>query len=73
MTLPGPKRLILSMSKEIAEENRDDLLVLLEGEPLPESDETGVVRVDFVGRDYALAEVLGRIIATPGVLVTPVY
>ena len=42
MTLPGPKRLILSMSKEIAEENRDDLLVLLEGEPLPESARPGL-------------------------------
>ena len=73
MNLPGPKRLTFRMSKEIADANRDDLLVLLEGEPLPAPDSTGIVQFDFVGRDISLAPVVGRVLTTPGVSVVPVF
>jgi hypothetical protein len=73
MDLPGPKRLTFCMRKEIADANRDDLLVLLEGEPLPAPDLAGIVQFDFVGRDISFAPVVGRVLATPGVSVIPVF
>jgi len=73
MTLPGPKRLTFRIEVDIASAIRDDLLILLEGEPLPEPDATGVIQFDFVGRDISLAPVVDRVLATPGVSVIPVY
>ena len=73
MELPGPKRLTFSMTKDIADQNRDDLLVMLEGFPMPEPDEFGIVQFDFVGRDISFMPVIERIMGTPGVYVFPVF
>ncbi len=73
MNLPGPKRLTFRINAEVVSAIRDDLLILLEGEPLPAPDAMGVVQFDFVGRDISFAPVVGRVLATPGVSVTPVF
>ncbi len=73
MNLPGPKRLRFSMPKEVADENRDDIVFMLEGLPFPEPDESGVIQFDFVGRDISFRLAVERIMATDGVNVLPVF
>jgi hypothetical protein len=73
MNLPGAKRLTFMMPKEVADQNTEDLLIMLEGFPMPEPDESGIIQFDFVGRDISFQPIVDRIMGTPGVSVFPVF